>query len=98
MGANGAGGAGQSGSTKAISSSGPMLGFSSTTVDGQQLVVIDPNRQALAVYHVHGQSGQVTLQSVRRLTYDLSMEGYNATPPMPQELRQLSERMAAGGP
>jgi hypothetical protein len=97
LGANGGAGTGGSPSKPFTGGSG-LLGFSAASADGQQLVVIDPGRQALAVYHVHGQSGQVTLQSVRRLTYDLMMEGYNATPPLPQELRQLADRMAAGGP
>jgi hypothetical protein len=92
-------GAGANGNPLGNQAAGGWMGFSSMTREGHQLLtIVDTQRQTLAVYSVHFQSGQVSLRSVRRLTYDLSMEGYNLVAPMPQEMRQMAQRMGEGLP
>ena len=44
----------------------------------QMLLVIDPERQVLAVYHIETISGKVSLRSTRALGYDLQLEDFNA--------------------
>ena len=39
----------------------------------QMLLVIDPERQVLAVYHIETVSGEVSLRSTRALGYDLQL-------------------------
>ena len=47
----------------------------------QMLLVIDPERQVLAVYHIENVSGEVSLRSTRALGYDLQLEDFNARRP-----------------
>ena len=56
---------------------------------GQQIVVLDANQKSLSVYHVSPQDGKVQLRSVRNIAWDLSMEEFNGTAPLPSELRQI---------
>ena len=55
----------------------------------QQIVVVDPSEKSMAVYHVEPAQGKVQLKSVRRLTWDLRMEQFNAQTPLPSELREV---------
>ena len=61
---------------------------------GQLLTVIDPRQQVMGVYHIELASGKITLRSVRNLHWDLSpqMTYLNNDPPLPQEIRALSEQ------
>ena len=53
----------------------------------QQIVVLDSSQRSLAVYHVD--NGNLQLRSVRSLVWDLRMEEFNGTPPLPSELRRV---------
>src|SRR5271169_5184905 len=53
----------------------------------QQLIVVDPETRFLAVYHVDLSNGEVTLKSVRNIHYDLRMNEFNGTSPLPREVR-----------
>ena len=55
----------------------------------QMLLVIDPERQVLAVYHIETVSGQVSLQSTRALGYDLQLEDFNAKDPKPAAIKKM---------
>ncbi len=55
----------------------------------QQLVVLDREDRALAVYHVEPAQGKIQLKSVRRIVWDLKMEQFNADAPLPGELRNI---------
>jgi hypothetical protein len=55
----------------------------------EQLTVIDPVTRALAVYHLDAESGLVELKSVRNIHYDLQMNEFNGTSPLPNEIRSL---------
>lgn len=66
----------------------------STTVDPQRqlLTVFDPETLALCVYHVETDSGEISLKSVRNLTWDMQMVELNGKSPLPQEIRSMLER------
>lgn len=55
------------------------------------IVVVDPVRQVVAVYQIDAASGVITLKSVRRIVYDLQLEAFNATEPVPAAVRQMTE-------
>lgn len=60
-----------------------------TATDGQQITVtaIDPRQRVMAVYHVERGTGEITLKSVRNLTWDLQMVEFNSGNPLPQDIR-----------
>ncbi len=58
----------------------------------QQLTVIDPRSRVLSIYHVELASGAVTLKSVRNIHWDLQMSEFNATSPLPREIRGMMEQ------
>ena len=55
----------------------------------QMLLVIDPERQVLAGYHIDNVSGGVSLQSTRALGYDLQLEDFNADNPKPAAIKKM---------
>lgn len=55
----------------------------------QLLMVVDQQRQTLAVYHIDTASGAVTLRSTRALAFDLQIEDFNATDPKPAALKKM---------
>ena len=55
----------------------------------QMLLVIDPERQVLAVYHIENVSGEVSLRSTRALGYDLQLEDFNAEDPKPAAIKKM---------
>lgn len=57
----------------------------------QLMTVIDPRTQVLSVYHIHVNTGEVELKSVRSLRYDLQIEEFNGTSPLPREIRSMLE-------
>jgi hypothetical protein len=65
-----------------------------TAADGQPQVVtvIDPRQRAMAVYDVDRKSGEITLKSVRNITWDLQMPHYNSGDPLPQDIREGLQR------
>jgi hypothetical protein len=57
----------------------------------QQLLVIDPELHVMSVYHLDG-GGEITLKSVRNFHWDLQMEQFNGTNPLPREIRSLMQQ------
>ncbi len=55
----------------------------------QQVVVLDPQRRVLAVYHVDLDSGGIQLKAVRQIGWDLQLENFNGAKPLPREVRTL---------
>ncbi len=55
----------------------------------QTVVVVDPSQRVLAVYHVDKTTGEITLRSVRNITWDLEMVEFNSGKPLPQDIRNL---------
>ena len=58
----------------------------------QQVTVIDPELRVMSVYHIQSSSGEITLKSVRNIHWDLQMPEFNATTPLPHEVRAMVEQ------
>jgi len=75
-----------------VSTSGQLITQMTQLADNrQQLTLIDPELHALAVYHIDS-TGEVVLKSVRNFHWDLQMEKFNATSPLPGEIRSLIDQ------
>lgn len=55
----------------------------------QQITVISPQREVMAVYHVDTTSGKIALRSVRSIHWDLQMIEFNAQNPTPREIQAV---------
>ena len=53
----------------------------------QQVTIVDPKTRVMAVYHVKLTDGEIELKAVRKFDWDLQMEEFNATSPLPREVR-----------
>jgi hypothetical protein len=71
---------------------GELLALTAVYGNKQQVCVIDSRERTLAVYHVSLVSGQSELKSVRRIHWDLQIEDFEGTSPLPEEVRTLVER------
>jgi hypothetical protein len=60
--------------------------------DYQLLTVIDPDSKVVGVYHLELKTGEITLRSVRNITWDLQMLEFNGTAPTPREIRSQLEQ------
>ena len=58
----------------------------------QQLIVIDPADRVMSVYHVSGETGQVSLKCVRQIHWDLQIADFNGVSPLPREIRLMLEQ------
>jgi hypothetical protein len=57
------------------------------------LVVVDPVRQAIAVYHVDATTGEVTFKAMRNITWDLQMTKHNSDKDLaPEDVRDALPR------
>lgn len=54
----------------------------------QQLVIVDPAKLTLAVYHVDASRGDIQLRSVRKIEADFSLEEFNLSEPTPSTIRR----------
>lgn len=62
------------------------------TADGRQLTLVEKNKQALCVYHIDSKTGEITLKSVRSFGWDLELEHFNGTEPLPRQIRSMLNR------
>ena len=70
-----------------------MLMTSSTAADGGlNVVLIDPQQRVISSYHVAGDSGGITLRSVRNIRWDMLMDEFNSGDPKPREIKTLLEQ------
>jgi hypothetical protein len=60
--------------------------------DRQLLTIIDPAAKVVGVYHLDLTTGEITLKSVRNITWDLQMLEFNGTIPSPREIRSQLEQ------
>ncbi len=75
------------------SAGGELITFTSTVAENrQQLTIIDPKSRVMAVYHIDPSSGVATLKSVRNFQWDLLLSEFNATNPLPREIRSMIEK------
>lgn len=62
---------------------------SATLSNGQQqLVIVDPAKQTLAVYHIESSRGDIQLRSVRKFDADFALEEFNLSEPTPSTIRR----------
>jgi len=80
--------------TREVSESSDLIVWSAPTDEqagpADQVTIVDPKLRTMAVYHVKKTStGETTieLKSVRKFEWDLQMEEFNATNPLPREVR-----------
>ena len=67
---------------------GGLIALSTVVADEhQQVTVIDPNRQAMSVYHIDFRSGAIELKSVRQIHWDLQIADYNGKGLLPREIQ-----------
>lgn len=71
---------------------GELLALSMDVEGRQQVTVVDPRRQVMAVYHIDRNSGSITLRSVRNVQWDLVMEDFNSGNPTPREIRSIADQ------
>jgi hypothetical protein len=57
-----------------------------------QVTVVDPAARVMSVYHVDKRSGEITLRSVRNISWDLEMLEFNCTSPTPREIRSHAQQ------
>ena len=77
-------------SSAAASDGESLVAMSAPTVTGDQIVtVIDRQQRVMGVYLIESKSGEIKLKSVRNLRWDLMMDEYNGTQPLPEEIRAL---------
>ncbi len=58
----------------------------------QQVTVIDSAKRVMSVYHIDTSSGEISLKSVRTIYWDLQMDEFNGTSPMPLAIRSMLEQ------
>lgn len=74
-----------------LAAANDMIGFTRELASGNQAItLINASRKWMAVYHVD-QAGQIHLVSSRPLDADFSFQ-FNATAPLPEEIRKLQGR------
>jgi len=54
----------------------------------QQVILIDPSKMTLVVYHIEPTKGDVQLKSVRKIDADFSLEEFNLSEPTPSTIRK----------
>jgi len=76
------------------SASAELIAFTTAADDSRVLLtVIDPRQRVVSVYHVHRESGKISLLSVRNIHWDLQIQDFNGANPLPEEIRkQLQQR------
>lgn len=77
---------------ESIGATGDLLALSHDAGSHRELTLIDARQRVMAVYHVNGQSGEVSLRSVRAIGWDLMMDDFNGEAPSPREIRSLVEQ------
>lgn len=86
------GNTGPAGARENPSPAGPgLIALGSVAGDYQQIAVIDPQQRVMSVYHVELKTGKIELKSVRNITWDMRIEQFNSTEPLPEQIRSLLE-------
>jgi len=69
-----------------------LIALPSALPDGRQtLTIIDPRSRVMAHYQIEPGKGEIVLKGVRNITWDLQIDDYNGTSPLPSEVRSLVE-------
>lgn len=80
--------------------SGGSLWMSDSQLDNGRrlLLVVDQELRNVAVYHVDGASGSLTLKSSRDISWDLMVGDFNAQPPRPADLKRMLDASQSSPP
>jgi hypothetical protein len=82
----------------AASGHGPLWISESPLDEGRRLLlVVDEEGRHAAVYHVDAAAGTLTLKSCRDLSWDLTLDDFNAQEPKPETLRNMLQLPPAAG-
>ena len=54
----------------------------------QQVIIVDPETQRIAVYHVGLDNGQIQLFNIRHINADLQLRVFDAAEPFPQYIEE----------
>jgi len=77
---------------------GPLWISESPLDEGRRLLlVVDEEGRHAAVYHIDAAAGTLTLKSCRDLTWDLTLDDFNAQEPKPDTLRNMLQLPPAAG-
>jgi len=76
------------GQSNAAATATHLMSSATLSNGSQQIVLVDPAKQTLVVYHVDPNKGDIQLKSVRRIDADFSLEGFNLSEPTPATVRK----------
>ncbi|MCA9104294.1 MAG: hypothetical protein R3B96_19200 [Pirellulaceae bacterium] len=69
----------------------PTEGMIALDLEGNEafdlVALVDPVARVMSVYQIDRNSGEITLRSVRNVTWDLELDEFNGTRPTPREVR-----------
>jgi hypothetical protein len=83
------------GQSNAAASQKHLMSSATLSNGTQQIVLVDPERLTIAVYHIDPQKGDIQLKSVRKIDADFALEEFNLSEPSPTTIRKnlrLGER------
>lgn len=74
---------------------GQLIGvpLSKVSEQSQQFVVLDPRTRVMAVFQIDSHNGEIGLQSVRKIDFDLQMDSFNTKVPLPQEVQSYLDSL-----
>lgn len=79
--------------SESFGSSNDMIALSWPGASGErQLAVLDTKQRVISVYQIDPSSGEITLNSVRNITWDLQLVEFNGVSPLPKEIRLRLEQ------
>lgn len=76
------------GSSSSCSTATHLMTTATLSNGQQQLVIVDPAKLTLAVYHIEASRGDIQLRSVRKIDADFSLEEFNLSEPTPSTIRR----------
>lgn len=75
-----------------VGSAGLITHFSVSEGRPTQVAILDPQSRVLSVYYISPNDGQIQLKSVRPLTWDFEMNGFNTGDPLPKDIQAGLQR------
>jgi hypothetical protein len=76
------------GNSSAAASQTHLMSTATLSNGAQQVVLIDPAKFTLAVYHIEPGKGDIQLKSVRKIDADFMLEEFNLSEPTPSTIRK----------
>jgi hypothetical protein len=76
------------GPSSAAASQTHLVSTATLSNGAQQVVLIDPAKLTMAVYHIEPGKGDIQLKSVRKIDADFALEEFNLGEPTPSTIRK----------